>query len=168
MDAAWHRFFPRFYRLLRLLDPAIGAWWRRFGVGNTVVLVVPGRRTGVPRSVFLGLLTDGARRYLGHPDGECPWTRNLDAAGSGELLRHGVAPEPVRAALLPDGPERESVIRATFRQHPFPGNAIYWLARRHVRSVGRYYRIETNEGPGGRAPAPGSDPGGPRAGRQSA
>ena len=144
MDGAWHWFFPRFYGLLHLLDPAIGAWWRRFGLGNTVQLVVPGRRTGVPRSVFLGLLTVGGRRYLGHPDGSCPWTRNLEAAGSGELLGHGAGPIQVRAVLLPDGQEREGVVRATFRQHPFPGNVIYWLARRHVRSTGRYYRIESD------------------------
>ena len=38
------------------------------------------------------------------------------------------------------------MIRATFRQHPFPGNVLYWLARRHVRAVGTYYRIEPAQG----------------------
>ena len=138
----WHAFFPRFYAALRWLDPLIAAWWRRFGVGNTLVLEVAGRRTGIQRRVFLGLLVVGDRRYLGHPDGSCAWTLNLDAAGGGRLLCPGRAPERVAASPLRAGREREAVIRATFRQHPFPGNVLYWLARRHVREVGTYYRIE--------------------------
>ena len=151
----WHAFFPRFYAGLRWLDPLIAAWWRRFGVGNTLVLEVMGRRTGVRRRVFLGLLVVGDRRYLGHPDGACAWTRNLEAAGGGRLLRPGRAPERVAASPLPAGPEREAVIRATFRQHPFPGNVLYWLARRHVRAVGTYYRIEP--APGDAAAPPDAD-----------
>ena len=139
----WHAFFPRFYAALRLLDPVIAAWWRRFGVGNTLVLEVTGRRTGTPRRVFLGLLVVGGRRYLGHPDGTCAWTANLDAAGGGRLLRRDRTPERVTASRLPAGPEREAVIRSTYRQHPFPGAVLYWLARRHVLAVGTYYRIET-------------------------
>ena len=154
----WHAFFPRFYAGLRWLDPLIAAWWRRFGVGNTLVLEVEGRRTGIPRRVFLGLLVVGDRRYLGHPDGACAWTLNLDAAGGGRLLRPGRAPERVAASPLPAGPEREAVIKATFRQHPFPGNVLYWLARRHVREVGTYYRIEPVPGAAG-APPEGSEPG---------
>jgi hypothetical protein len=44
--------------------------------------------------------------------------------------------------LLRVGPERERVIRATFRQHPFPGNVLYRLAGGHIRDVGRFYRLE--------------------------
>ena len=142
MDDAWHGFFPRFYRFLRVLDPLITRWWRRFGVGNTVAFVTTGRRTGQRRTTFLGLLRVGDHEYLGHPDLPCAWTLNLDATGHGVIERSGRLPEPVVATLLPPGPEREAVIRATFRQHPFPGNVIYWLARRHVRAVGRFYRIE--------------------------
>jgi hypothetical protein len=149
----WHAFFPRFYAGLRLLDPLISTWWRRFGVGNTLVLEVAGRRTGIPRRVFLGLLVVGERRYLGHPDGACAWTRNLDAAGGGRLLRPGRVPERVVSSPLPAGPERDAVIRATFRQHPFPGNVLYWLARRHVLEVGTYYRIEPAPGGADALPA---------------
>lgn len=138
----WHAFFPRFYRALRLLDPAISRWWSRFGVGNTVVFEVPGRRSGRPRHVFLGLLTVRGVPYLGHPDGACAWTLNVDAAGRGRVLRHDRPAEDVRTVKLPHGPEREAVIRATFRQHPFPGNVIYWLAKHHVRATGTYYRLE--------------------------
>lgn len=39
------------------------------------------------------------------------------------------------------GVEREHAIMAT-DQHPFPGNLIYRLGRRHVLAAGRYYRPE--------------------------
>jgi hypothetical protein len=142
VDRFWHAFFPRFYAALRLLDAPLATWWGRFGIGNTVLLVVRGRRTGVSRRVFLGLLAVRGRRYLGHPDGACAWTHNVEAAGSARLVYADRSAEPVRVSLLPHGPERDAVIHATFRQHPFPGNVLYWLARRHVRAVGRYYRVE--------------------------
>jgi hypothetical protein len=92
-----HAFWPRWYRALGGLDPLIETAWRRIGVGNVVRLVVVGRRTGEPRAVFLGLLRVGSRRYLGHPDVACAWTRNLgrpareleSATGAG--ARHGDA-----------------------------------------------------------------------------
>jgi hypothetical protein len=37
--------------------------------------------------------------------------------------------------------QRRRVISTTWHQHPFPGSLIYWLARRHINTVGRYYRI---------------------------
>jgi hypothetical protein len=136
-----HAFWPRWYRALGRLDPLIERAWRRFGVGNVVRVVIVGRRSGQPRAIFLGLLHVGGRRYLGHPDIACAWTLNLDTAGGGELEGRDGRREPFTATLLPSGPEREAVIRATFRQHPFPGTVLYWLFRRHVRAVGRFYRI---------------------------
>ena len=141
MSRLAHAFWPRWYRALARLDPLIERAWRRFGVGNVVRVIVMGRRSGRPRSVFLGLLRVGGRRYLGHPDTSCAWTLNLDAAGGGELEGRDGEREPFRAVLLEPGPEREAVIRATFRQHPFPGTLLYWLSRRHIRAVGRFYRL---------------------------
>ena len=43
--------------------------------------------------------------------------------------------------LAKDDPERERAIRAT-GQHPFPGNMVYRLGRRHVRSQGVYFRLD--------------------------
>ena len=137
----WAAFWPRAYRLLRLLDPVIRPAWRRFGIGNTVELVVPGRRTGHPRAVFLGLLTVGDRTYLGHPSRPCAWTRNVAAAGAAEVRFHDGGSWDVRAEPLEHGPERDAVVRATFRQHPFPGGVVYWLARGHVRAEGPFFRI---------------------------
>ena len=115
--------------------------WRRFGIGNVVEVVIPGRHTGQPRTLFLGLLRRDGRTYVGHPDGDCAWTRNLDAAGGGEIVFHDGHRQRFRADALPAGDEREAVIRLTFRQHPFPGMLLYWLSRDHVRATGRYYRL---------------------------
>jgi hypothetical protein len=136
-----HAFWPRWYRALARLNPVIERAWRRRGVGNVVRVSVTGRRTGRQRTLFLGLLRVGVGRYLGHPDVACAWTMNLDAAGVGELELHDGRRTPFRAVLLQPGPERDAVIRATFHQHPFPGNVAYWLLRANVRASGRFYRL---------------------------
>jgi hypothetical protein len=142
VDRLWHAFWPQFYRLLRWFDPFLRRWLSHFTLGNTVELTVIGRRSGRSRTVFLGLLAVGERSYLGHPDLPCAWTLNLEAAGEGGISHPTRGTATFRAVLLPAGEERERVIRATFHQHPFPGNVLYWLARRHIRSVGRFYRLE--------------------------
>jgi hypothetical protein len=115
--------------------------WRRRGIGNVVRVVIIGRRSRRPRAVFLGLLRVGEERYLGHPDVSCAWTRNLDAAGEGKLELRDGSHEPFTATLLPPGPERDAVIRATFTQHPFPGGPLYWLFRDNLQANGRFYRL---------------------------
>jgi deazaflavin-dependent oxidoreductase (nitroreductase family) len=142
MARPWHAFFPRFYRLLRVIEPLLRRWLRLRGIRNTVQLTVRGRRSGAPRRVLLGLLRVDGRPYLGHPDGHCAWTLNLEAAGRGHVAVPGRGDSRVIPTLLPAGPERDAVIRATFRQHPFPGNVLYWLARDHIRDAGRFYRLD--------------------------
>jgi hypothetical protein len=136
-----HAFWPRWYRALSRLDPLIERVWRRAGIGNVVRVTIAGRRTGEPRAVFLGLLRVADRRYLGHPDVACAWTRNLEASGGCELEQHDGRLTTFAATLLAPGPERDAVIRATFHQHPFPGNVCYWLLRGNLRSAGRFYRL---------------------------
>ncbi len=136
-----HAFWPRWYRWLARLDPVIGPIWRRTGIGNVVRVTIAGRRTGKPRTLFLGVLRVGDRSYLGHPDVACAWTRNLEAAGGGELETRDGGRTRFAATLLAPGPERDAAIRATFRQHPFPGNVCYWLLRGHLRESGRIYRL---------------------------
>jgi len=70
-----------------------------------------------------------------------PWTRNLEAAGGGEVSFRWPGAIPVRAHRLPEGDLRDAAIGAT-GQHVFPGNVVYRLARRHVRAVGVYFLIE--------------------------
>jgi hypothetical protein len=139
---SWARFWPIFYRLLRFLDPVIRPIWRTFGIGNTIELLVPGRSSGRQRRLFLGLLSVGHRRYLGHPSLPTGWTRNLEAAERATLRFHDGTTLDVRAIPLPPGPERDAVIAATFRQHPFPGTVLYWLSRRHLRANGTFFRLE--------------------------
>ena len=138
---AWSRYLRVQYRLIRLLGPLVGAFWRGYGLGNVVELRVAGRRTGRPRRVLLGLLRSGDRWFLGHPNGDVPWTRNLEAAGTAELSLSWPGSVPIRATRLADGEMRDAAILAT-SQHVFPGNVVYRLARRHIRAVGTYFLIE--------------------------
>jgi hypothetical protein len=154
MSQLWSATFVLLYRFLRLIDPLIRSVWAGTGLGNVVVLRVRSRRSGRERELLLGVLRARGHLYLGHPNGPSAWTRDLDAAGAAELVFHGGDPTPVRGALLPDGAERSAVIGAT-NQHPFPGNLLYRLARRHILAVGRYYRLEPI------APAPLAPPVGP-------
>jgi hypothetical protein len=140
-SAAWRTYLRAQYRLIRLLDPLVRGLWRAAGLGNVVELRVLGRRTGRPRPVLLGLLRDGERWFLGHPNGDVPWTLNLEAAGRAELVFRAPTAIAVRASRLPPGDLRDRAILAT-GQHVFPGNVVYRLARRHIRAVGTYFLIE--------------------------
>jgi hypothetical protein len=151
VSVAWHRWFPIQYRLIRLLDPLVRRWWLAAGLGNVIELRVVGRRTGRPRPILLGLLRAGDRWFLGHPNGDVAWTRNLEAAGSAELVFRPPAGVPVRATRLDAGELRDQAIAAT-GQHVFPGNLVYRLARAHIRAVGTYFLIEATGGaPSGRS-----------------
>jgi hypothetical protein len=137
----WRRYLPVQYRLIRLLDPMARAWWHAFGLGNVVELRVAGRRSGRVRGVLLGLLRDGGHWFLGHPNGDVAWTRNLEAAGTADLVFHRLPALTIRATRLQDGAMRDRAILAT-GQHAFPGNLVYRLARAHIRAVGTFFEIE--------------------------
>jgi hypothetical protein len=139
-SVAWRWYLRGQYRLIRLLAPFVRTTWRAYGLGNIVELRLPGRRTGRPRPVLLGLLVDGDRWFLGHPNGEVPWTRNLEAAGTAELVLRWPSAVGIRATRLPAGELRDRAILAT-GQHVFPGNIVYRLARSHVRAIGVYFEI---------------------------
>ena len=130
------------YGLIRFMDPLIRREWRSTGIGlgSVVELRVAGRRTGQYRSVLLTLLRDGERWFLGHPNGDVPWTLNLEAAGTADLKFARTVPIPVRARRL-EGTERD-VAMGLFDQHPFPGNLVYRAAQAHIRAVGVYFALE--------------------------
>jgi hypothetical protein len=140
-STAWRLYLRAQYRLIRLLDPFVATFWRAYGLGNVVELRVAGRRTGRPRPILLGLLRDGDAWFLGHPNGDVAWTRNLEAAGTAQLSFRYPAAVPIRATRLPPGELRDRAILAT-GQHVFPGNIVYRLARAHVRALGVYVSIE--------------------------
>ena len=130
------------YAWLRLTDPLIRSAWRGGGMGITVDLRVRGRRTGRPRAVLVGLIEVAGGWYVGHPNGEVGWTRNLAAAGEAVVARPSGVSHRVRAERLADGDERDAVIVATAHQQPFPGNLVYRAARRHILARGVYFRLD--------------------------
>ncbi|TME85000.1 MAG: hypothetical protein E6I45_00320 [Chloroflexi bacterium] len=160
----WRVVFRIQYRWLRLIDPLVRRMWRRGGMGNVQELRVAGRSSGRPRSVLLGVLRTNGRRYLGHPNGDVAWTRNLEAAGSAELVAAGGLPERVRVQRLPEGDERTQAILAT-NQQLFPGNLVYRMARSHIFAVGVFFRIDPDDARSG-APAGAETP--PAAGAPTA
>lgn len=139
----WRLALPLMYGFLRFMDPMIRGSWQASGVGlgNIVELRVAGRRTGAYRKVLVTLLADGPQWFLGHPNGDVSWTRNLEAAGTADIAFRRSPPLTVRATRLPSGELRDRAIGTT-GQHPFPGNLVYRLARRHIRAVGVFFAIE--------------------------
>jgi len=137
----WGVVFRVFYRILRLLDPLIRQWWRGYGLGNACELRVAGRATGRQRTFLLGLLRADGSWYLGRPNGDAAWTRNLEAAPAAQLVLRWPNAFPIVAHRLVPGDERTRAILAT-RQHIFPGTILYRLARRHILAVGVYFHIE--------------------------
>jgi hypothetical protein len=136
----WNAAFRFQYRILALIDPLVRQAWRRVGIGNVVELEVRRRSGEGSRRRLVGLLSANASWYVGHPNGAVGWTRDLAAAGAGTLHWHDGREWPFAAQRLERGEERESVIRST-GQHPFPGNLVYRLGRRHVRAAGVYFRL---------------------------
>jgi deazaflavin-dependent oxidoreductase (nitroreductase family) len=91
--------------MARIVNPIV----RR--LGGTLVLVVPGRRTGEPREVPLGRpFEHEGGRYLVSGRGETHWARNLRATTRAEL-RLGGTLEPFRPVEI-TGLERERIVGA--------------------------------------------------------
>jgi hypothetical protein len=143
-SAFWNRWLPVQYRIIRLLDPLVRPIWRGFGLGNIVELRVVGRHSGATRSVLLGLLRNGDRWFLGHPNGDVAWTLNLEAAETALLVIRPPTLLAIQARRLEPGELRDRAIAST-GQHVFPGNLIYRLARAHIRAVGTYFLIEVGD-----------------------
>jgi deazaflavin-dependent oxidoreductase (nitroreductase family) len=139
----WDRYFQVQYRIIRWLDPLIRLVWAFVPLADTEELVVTGRRTGRRRAVLVGLMRVDGGWYVGHPNGlAAQWVNNLRAMPEAEVrLRRGATVRVV-GRLLAAGEERDQAIRETWRQHPFPGNVVYWLARHHIEAVGEFFRLE--------------------------
>ena len=132
------------YRFIRLLAPVI-----RSGIANglpglngIVEIRSIGRRTGRPRRTLLTLLSTGGAWYVGHPNGRAAWIRNAEAAGWVDVDPPGAHGARHAIRRLPDGPERDAVIRVTATQQPFPANLLYRAAQRHIAAVGVYHRLD--------------------------
>ena len=141
MLSFWRAAFRVQYRILALTDPLIRAMWRRQGIGNVLELRVASRNGKGVRSRMVGLLQSGGELYLGHPNGHVGWTRDLEAAHTGTLRWPNGDELQFRVTRLGPGDQLERAVRAT-SQHPFPGNLVYRLGRRHVRAKGVYFRLD--------------------------
>lgn len=98
--------FNRFVRGLTALG--LSVWGSR-------VLEVPGRRSGVIRSVPVNLLTHDGRQYLVSPRGQGEWVRNV-RANDGQLdLRLGRSRQAFQAVELPDE-DKVEVLRAYLKR----------------------------------------------------
>jgi hypothetical protein len=91
---------------------------------------------------MITLLSLDGRWYVGHPNGEASWVRNIEATGWVDVEPPGRNGPRFRVDRLAPGPERDAVIRATVRQQPFPANLLYRAAQRHIAAVGVYDRLE--------------------------
>ena len=89
---------------------------RGLRVGSQYLLTVPGRRSGVPRSTPISVVTLDGERYIVSAFSEADWVKNVRAAGTASL-RRGSQVEAVGLVELPDV-ERDPVLRAFLRQVP--------------------------------------------------
>jgi hypothetical protein len=86
----------------------------RFGIGGSVGLAIPGRKSGrVYQVPVIPVTVDGAT-YLVSPRGEAEWVQNLRAnGGRGELCRRGRA-QPFTGTEVPV--DARGPILAAYRQ----------------------------------------------------
>ena len=143
-SAAWSITFRFFYRIIRLVAPLVRSAVANGlpGVNGIVEIRFVGRRSGKPRRTLVTLLSHDGAWYIGHPNGAAEWILNAEAAGWVDVEPAGVHGARHAVHRLPDGPERDAVIRETVRQQPFPANLLYRAALRHIAAVGVYDRLD--------------------------
>lgn len=66
---------------------AVFRFLARVGIGPAHLLTTIGRKSGLPRSLPVVLVTEGGKRYLVAPYGPVPWVLNARAAGRVHLRR---------------------------------------------------------------------------------
>jgi deazaflavin-dependent oxidoreductase (nitroreductase family) len=97
-------------RFVSLLSPVLQAMLAAgLPVGPNVLITVPGRKTGEPRTAGVAIIEVSGRRWIWAPWGEVNWVRNLRAAGRATLTKRGRM-EEVRATEL-DHAERVRFFR---------------------------------------------------------
>src|SRR5215211_7883320 len=112
----------RSYRLtpLRRLANGLMRLLLRLGLAprTTMLLTVPGRRSGTPRSTPVTLVERDGQRWLVAPYGPVGWVHNARAAGQVELSR-GRRTETVRVKEL--APEAAApILKAYVERFPSP------------------------------------------------
>ncbi len=117
----------------RAVNGAVSAIVGRAGipVPGLFMLRLHGRRSGALHSTPVMVVREMGSRYLVSPRGETEWTRNLRAAGWGELMR-GHRVERVRAVEV-HGRERQRALRAYLRRYGWLTKRIFGLPRGAVQ-----------------------------------
>jgi deazaflavin-dependent oxidoreductase (nitroreductase family) len=93
----------------KVFNPIAG----KMGLSGSAELVVPGRRTGAPRSVPVIPVQRGEALYVVSTRGESEWVRNLRAAGGCELRgRH----HPGRYTAVEVGSAERAPVLDAYRQ----------------------------------------------------
>jgi hypothetical protein len=132
-----------FFRALFLTGPLFRFVRARRPMRPVEELVIPGRRTGAPRTVLLQLIEAPRGLYVIEPSGmPSHWADNLAAAGHAILLYADGRRVEVSATELESGAERDAALDAQPNNQPVPMRVIYRHARRHVAAVGRVFRLE--------------------------
>jgi deazaflavin-dependent oxidoreductase (nitroreductase family) len=115
-------------------------------MGNAEHVVIVGRRTGIERHVFLTVMRIDGDWYVGHANGrDGQWVRNLAAAGQARVIDRDGNETLVRATPLDRGPERNRAIVEQSRQNPRLVGVFYRAGRRHLETVGEYFRLEPTD-----------------------
>ena len=119
------------YRLtpLRRLANILMRLLLRLGLAprTTMLLTVPGRRSGTPRSTPVTLVEEDGQRWLVAPYGPVGWVRNARAAGQVELSRGGRSdPQGLRGT----GPHHPALFRRS------PGRATRRIRGRGPQASG--------------------------------
>ncbi len=109
---------------VRISNALMAALLRRgLKVGTNVLLTVPGRTSGEPRTTPVTILEWNGERWLQSPFGEVNWVRNLRAAGTGTLTR-GRQAEPISVAEVHPA-EAARVLKATLASYPPPVKGFF-------------------------------------------
>jgi deazaflavin-dependent oxidoreductase (nitroreductase family) len=89
-------------RITRLLNPFAKAMLRAgVPLATNVLVTVPGRVSGQPRTSPLAIIEVGGRRWLWSPWGEVQWVRNLRAAGRATIAVRRTTEEVAVSELDP-------------------------------------------------------------------
>ncbi|WP_432109305.1 nitroreductase family deazaflavin-dependent oxidoreductase [Streptomyces sp. AA1529] len=101
------------------------SWLSRRGVSlaGSRVLAVKGRKSGEWRRTPVNPLRHEGGLYLVAARGHVQWTRNMRAAGGGELF-HGRRGRPFTAAEVPDA-EKPEILRAYLRKWKWEVGAFF-------------------------------------------
>jgi deazaflavin-dependent oxidoreductase (nitroreductase family) len=147
-------------RFLRLLNPAV----RRMvpagvptGAPN-ILLTVRGRKSGMPRTVPVGVVRLGGRRFVQGSYGEGGWVRNLRANGEATVTDGG-GTEPVTAVeLTPEEAaavlqrvlapfHRSRLLRAALGPNFRPPIGVLWRVRLRVDDTLAEYAVDARRHP---------------------